>query len=59
MPHMRMLRAWVATVRSRVRGDAGSPTLETVIIAAALAGVAIAAVAIIVTKVLDHAGKVQ
>lgn len=59
MPYMGMLLAWMRTVRSRVRGDAGSPTLETVIIAAALAAVAIAAVAVIVTKVMDHASKVQ
>jgi hypothetical protein len=59
MPYMEMVHAWVATVRSRLRGDAGSPTLETVIIAAALAAVSIAATALIVTKVMDHASKVQ
>ena len=59
MPYLSMLRAWVATVRTRVRGDLGSPTLETVIIAAALAAVAIAATALIVTRVMDHASQVQ
>ncbi len=59
MPYLSMLRAWVNAVRTRVRGDLGSPTLETVIIAAVLAGAAIAATALIVTRVMSHAGQVR
>lgn len=59
MLHLQFLLGWAQTLRQRVKGDDGSPTLETVIIAAALAAVAIAAVAIIVAKVLSHANSVQ
>lgn len=54
-----LLRAWIYTMRTRMHGDEGSPTLETVIIAAALAAVAIAATALIVTSVMSHANSVK
>lgn len=54
-----LLLAWAHSLRERARGDEGSPTLETVIIAAALAAVAIAATALIVAKVMSHANGVQ
>jgi hypothetical protein len=53
------LLAWAQTLREKPKGDDGSPTLETVIIAAALAAVAIAAVALIVSKIMSHANAVQ
>lgn len=56
---IRFLLAWAQTLREQARGDDGSPTLETVIIAAALAAVAIAAVALIVSKIMSHANAVQ
>lgn len=56
---LRFLLVWAQTLRERSRGDDGSPTLETVIIAAALAAVAIAAVALIVSKIMSHANAVQ
>lgn len=59
MLNLDLIRAWVGSLRARVHDDAGSPTLETVIIAAALAAVAIAAMALIVTKVMSHANAVQ
>ena len=59
MVRVQFLIAWAQSLRNRVRGDEGSPTLETVIIAAALAAVAIAAVALIVAKVMSHAHAVQ
>lgn len=59
MLHLNLLLAWFGSLRDRARGDEGSPTLETVIIAAALAAVAIAAVALIVAKVMSHANAVQ
>ena len=59
MLYLEMLRVWVTDVRTRVQGDAGSPKLETVIIAAALAAAAIAATGLIVGKVLEHASQVQ
>ena len=59
MFQFRLLLAWAQTIRARAKGDEGSPTLETVIIAAALAAVAIAAAALIVAKVMSHAHAVQ
>lgn len=59
MIQLQLLLAWFGTMRDRARGDEGSPTLETVIIAAALAAVAIAATALIVSKVMSHANAVQ
>ena len=59
MLHLQLLLVWAQTLRERAKGDEGSPTLETVIIAAALAAVAIAATALIVAKVLSHANAVQ
>lgn len=56
---IRFLLTWAQTLRERAKGDDGSPTLETVIIAAALAAVAIAAVALIVSKIMSHANAVQ
>jgi hypothetical protein len=56
---LHLLLAWAQRMRARAKGDEGSPTLETVIIAAALAAVAIAAVALIVAKVLSHANAIQ
>ena len=59
MFELRLLLAWAQTLRARTQGDEGSPTLETVIIAAALAAVAIAAAALIVAKVISHANAIQ
>ena len=56
---LHLLLAWAQTIRARAKGDEGSPTLETVIIAAALAAVAIAAAALIVTKVMSHANAIR
>lgn len=59
MLQLQVLLVWAQTLRERAKGDDGSPTLETVIIAAALAAVAIAATALIVAKVMSHANAVQ
>lgn len=59
MLHLQLLLAWAQTLRRRANGDGGSPTLETVIIAATLAAVAIAATALIVAKVMSHASAVR
>ncbi|MDP9164728.1 MAG: hypothetical protein M3O32_01435 [Actinomycetota bacterium] len=59
MLHLQFLLVWAQTLRERTKGDEGSPTLETVIIAAALAAVAIAAAALIVAKIMSHANAVQ
>jgi hypothetical protein len=59
MLHLQALLVWAHSLRTRAKGDEGSPTLETVIIAAALAAVAIAATALIVAKVMSHANAVQ
>ena len=59
MLQLQLLWAWYESTRKDLKGDEGSPTLETVIIAAALAAVAIAAVALIVSKVMSHANAVQ
>jgi hypothetical protein len=59
MLYLQLLQVWAHALRERAQGDEGSPTLETVIIAAALAAVAIAATAIIVAKVMSHANAVQ
>lgn len=59
MFQLHLLLAWAQTFRARAKGDEGSPTLETVIIAAALAAVAIAAAGLIVAKVMSHANAVQ
>jgi hypothetical protein len=53
---------WLQLYWTRLKAggnDEGSPTLETVIIAAALAAAAIAAVAIVVGSINTHAGQVQ
>lgn len=59
MLHLQLLLVWAHTLRERAKDDEGSLTLETVIIAAALAGVAIAAMVLIVAKIMSHANAVQ
>jgi hypothetical protein len=59
MPELQLLRAWIATMRTRMRGDAGSPTLETVIIAGVLAAAAIAATAYLVSRIVSHTNGIQ
>lgn len=59
MLHLDLIRIWFTSFRTRVHDEVGSTTLETVIIAAALAAVAIAATALIVAKVMSHASSVK
>jgi hypothetical protein len=62
MPELAVLQAMVFVLRARLdaarRDEHGSPTVETVLIAAGLAAVAIAAVAIILVKVTSKANSI-
>ena len=62
MPELAVLQALIGVLRARLamaRADErGSPTVETVLIAAGLAAAAIAAVAIILAKVTAKANSI-
>jgi len=62
MPELAVLQALISVLRARLamaRADErGSPTVETVLIAAGLAAAAIAAVAIILAKVTAKANSI-
>jgi hypothetical protein len=57
--YVALVRAWISALRLRIREDAGSPTLETVIIAGALALAAVGATAYIVSKINEHAHQIK
>ena len=62
MPELTVLRMLVTVLRSRLADmrddDRGSPTIETVLIAAGLAAAAIAVVTIIALKVTNKANNI-
>ena len=62
MPELTVLRMLMTLLRSRLADmrddDRGSPTIETVLIAAGLAAAAIAAVTIIALKVTNKANNI-
>jgi hypothetical protein len=62
MPELVALQAVVSVLRARLAAartdERGSPTVETVLIAAGLAAAAIAAVAIIVAKITSKANSI-
>ena len=62
MPELTVLRMLMTVLRSRLADmradDRGSPTIETVLIAAGLAAAAIAAVTIIALKVTNKANNI-
>lgn len=59
LAHTTLLRNRLATIRHRsLEGDRGAMTTETVIVVAGLAALALAVVAIIVTKVTAKANSI-
>jgi hypothetical protein len=62
MPELAVLQALIGVLRARLAAaradERGSPTVETVLIAAGLAAAAIAAVAIILAKVTAKANSI-
>lgn len=58
--YLGIVMCWARVRLDLIRADqSGSPTLETVIIAGVLAAAAITAGAIVVDKIMSHAGAIQ
>jgi hypothetical protein len=57
--YLSVLVSWTRARLALVHDETGSPTLETMIIAGVLAAAAIAAGAIVVSKIMSHANQIQ